>query len=508
MGNSALESLTGKVALVTGASSGIGEGLARELARRGARVGILARRKDRLDALARAVDPSGENILAIECDVTREGDVAGAVQRVVAQFGQLDIVMANAGISVAGEVDGTPIEAFRQAFATNVFGVVNTVRATTDALRNSRGALAIIGSIAGFGFVPGATPYVMSKFAVRGLAYTLRIELAPEIAVTHVAPGFVASEIRGPNDPTPSWLVLPTAAAARAIVQGTVERRREMVLPLHAKAFVAAERHAPWLLHSLVSLRRRRPQDRRPTARPRTVLITGAASGIGAALADLVVERGDRAVLFDRDPRLPERWASHPHVSCAVGDILDRRALDRAVAAGIGRFGPLDDVVANAGIVAFGALSDLDRDTVQRVFDVNVLGTLNTVQATVGSLRASRGRLVVIGSASGYLAYGGLSIYNASKFAVRGMTRQLRYELARSGVAVTHVAPGAVATNIWDGKMPAGAMTPRQAAGLIAAAVDAGRQELAFPRRTLLEIRISRHAPVLHERLLRRAWRG
>ena len=427
-----MESLAGKVALVTGASSGIGEGLARELARRGARVGLLARRKDRLDALARALDPRGETTLAVECDVTREADIAVAVQRVVARFGQLDIVMANAGISVLGGVDGTPIEAFRQVFATNVFGVVNTVRATTDALRDSRGTLAIIGSMAGFGLVLGATPYVMSKFAVRGLAYTLRIELGPEIAVTHVAPGFVASEIRGAKDPVPSWLILPTAAAARAIVQGTVERRRELVLPLHAKAFVAAERHAPWLLHSLVSLRRRRPRDRRPAARPRTVLITGAASGIGAALADLVTERGDQAVLFDRDPRLLERWASHPHVSCAVGDILDRDALDRAVATGIERFGPLDDVVANAGIVAFGALTTLDRDTLQRVFDVNVLGTLNTVQATVGSLQATRGRLVVIGSASAYLPYGGLAIYNASKFAVRGMTRQLRYELARA----------------------------------------------------------------------------
>ena len=73
---------------------------------------------------------------------------------------------------------------------------------------------------------------------------------------------------------------------------------------------------------------------------------------------------------------------------------------------------------------------------------------------------------------------------------------------------MTHVAPGAVATNIWAGDVPRGAMTPRQAATLIAAAVDAGRREFAFPRRTRLEIHMSRHAPVLHERLLRRAWRG
>jgi short-subunit dehydrogenase len=126
----------------------------------------------------------------------------------------------------------------------------------------------------------------------------------------------------------------------------------------------------------------------------------------------------------------------------------------------------------------------------------------------VGSLRATRGRLVVVGSASGYLPYGGLGIYNASKFAVRGMTRQLRYELARSGVTVTHVAPGAVATSIWPGDAPPNAMTPHRAAALIAAGIDAGRGELAFPRRTTLEIHLSRYAPVLHERLLRRAWRG
>jgi NAD(P)-dependent dehydrogenase (short-subunit alcohol dehydrogenase family) len=496
-----MDSLANKVALITGASSGIGEGLAREFARRGAIVAVLARRKKRLDDLARELDPRSERILAIECDVTKESDLAAAVQQVVVRFGRLDIVVANAGVSVAGTVESASVEEYRLAFDTNVFGVVNTVRAAAEALRASHGTLAIIGSMAGFGLVPGAAPYVMSKFGVRGLADSLRLELAPTVSVTHIAPGFVASEIRGAKDPAPAWLILSTAAASRTIVNAIARRRRECVLPFHAKAYVAAERHAPWLSRRIISLKRRLPEGSREVQRRRTVLITGAASGIGAALADLFAERGDNIVLFDRDPRIVERWAQHDRAVAAVGDVRDRAALDRAIALGVERVGPIDTVFANAGIVLMGPLVAASPDKCREVFEVNVFGAINTVQATLPSLRSTRGRLAIVGSASGYLPYAGLAIYNTSKFAVRGMTRQLMHELEPAGITVTHVAPGAVDTNIWPGQKPPGSMSARQAAVLIAEAVDAGKRELIFPSRTRAEVLISRHAPRLH------AWR-
>jgi short-subunit dehydrogenase len=250
----------GQVAFITGASSGIGAALGRELARQGADVALLARRADRLEAVAREIQRMGRRAVAIACDVTRDGDLEAAAAQVQSALGRIDIAVANAGYGVMGPVERLSVDDFRRQFETNVFGVLRTIYATLDDLKRNRGRLVIIGSVSGWLSTPGSAAYSMSKFAVRALARALEYELGPSgVSVTHVSPGFVESEIRhvdnqgkwwpepASNGP-PAWLVMPVAAAARRIARAVARRRREIVITGHGKLAVWLDRHAPWLI--------------------------------------------------------------------------------------------------------------------------------------------------------------------------------------------------------------------------------------------------------------------
>ena len=255
---------SGDVVLITGASSGIGAALAREWARRGARVALAARRVEKLTSLANEIVAEGGEALAVVCDVTKEGDPDRAVAGVVGRWGRLDVVVANAGFGVAGRIGKLSPEDYRRQFETNFFGVLATVRAALPELAKSGGRLGLVGSVSGLIGTPATSAYTASKFAVRGLALSLRPELAPlGISVTHLAPGFVASEIRfkdnfgalheGARDPVPGWLVVPAEAAAREMVRAIDRRARERVVTFHGKVFVFADRFFPWLTDRLSS---------------------------------------------------------------------------------------------------------------------------------------------------------------------------------------------------------------------------------------------------------------
>ncbi len=271
-----MERLEGKVAFITGASSGIGAALAREYAARGADVVLAARRRERLDELAEEIEARGRRALAVACDVTRDGDLEAAVATALERLGRIDHLVANAGFGVASWFHKLEVEDYRRQLETNVFGVLRTVYAGRDALLASRGCLVIMGSINSFVALPGSSPYAMSKHAVRALAEALRYELGPHgVDVVLLAPGFVDSEIRqvdnqgrrhpGASDPIPRWLRMDTAEAARKLVRGIRRRRRVVVVTGHGRLVVLLQRWAPWLLAMLVrrfGMRpRRRPED-------------------------------------------------------------------------------------------------------------------------------------------------------------------------------------------------------------------------------------------------------
>ena len=254
--------LEGKVAFITGASSGIGAGMARDFARRGADVVLLARRWERLEALALEVRARGRGALTIRCDVTVDGDLENAVEKTLEKYGRIDWVVANAGFGVAGAVHKLDLEDYRRQFETNIFGVLRTVQATRDALIASRGAIAVMGSVMSYVSLAVSSPYSMSKHAVRALAASLRAEMARHgVGVTLLAPGFVDSEIRQVNndgqhvdearDPVANWLSMDTDKAARKLVAGVLKRKPVVVITGHGKLFVFVERHFPWLIRLL-----------------------------------------------------------------------------------------------------------------------------------------------------------------------------------------------------------------------------------------------------------------
>lgn len=217
---------------------------------------------DRLTALATELERGGRRAVAIACDVTRDEDPPRVVAEARAALGRLDVVVANAGFGVIGPFERLSLEDYRRQFETNVFGVLRTAAAALPDLRKARGRLVIMGSVAGYWTLPGASPYAMSKYAVRAFAEALRHELWPEVAVTLVSPGLVESELhqvdnRGvwhPDAPgaAPKWLRMPVARAARVIVRAVARRRREVVFPLHGKALVLLARHAPALMAAII----------------------------------------------------------------------------------------------------------------------------------------------------------------------------------------------------------------------------------------------------------------
>ena len=255
----------GKVVFLTGASSGIGEALARELGDRGASVVLLARRKDRIEKLSRELQAKGTRAIAVECDVNREGDLERAAKLAREVFGKIDVVVANAGFGVAGRLERLNVEDYRRQFETNVFGVLRTVYATLDDLVQSKGSLVLVGSVAGHVCLAQATPYGMSKFAVRALAEGLHFELKPKgVRVTLISPGFVDSEIRQVNnfgqhradapDPIPAWIRVPTVTAVREIANAIGRGKREAIITGHGKCIVFLRNHFGPLFYFLIGM--------------------------------------------------------------------------------------------------------------------------------------------------------------------------------------------------------------------------------------------------------------
>jgi NADP-dependent 3-hydroxy acid dehydrogenase YdfG len=193
--------LDGTVALVTGASSGIGEAAAVALAAEGARLGLVARRRDRLDALAARI---GGDAVVVEADVTDPAQASEAVERVRAAGGRLDVVVANAGVMLLGPAVGAPLEEWDRMVALNVQGLLHTVHAALPALLEAADSeprrvadLVLVSSTAGRAARSGSGVYNLTKFGVGAFAESLRQEVTRRhLRVGLIEPGATATELR------------------------------------------------------------------------------------------------------------------------------------------------------------------------------------------------------------------------------------------------------------------------------------------------------------------------
>jgi len=185
----------------------------------------------------------------------------------------------------------------------------------------------------------------------------------------------------------------------------------------------------------------------------KAVFITGASSGIGAATAQAFAREGARVALAARrTKRLAEVKqaieAAGGEALAVACDVTDHASLDRAVAETVAAFGGLDVVLANAGFGVAGPFADLETEDFRRQFETNVFGLIDTVYAALPHLKASRGRIGLLGSVSGHMAAPVSAPYTASKFAVVGLAECMYYDLAGLGVSVTCINPGFVASEI------------------------------------------------------------
>ena len=189
-------SLQGQVALVTGASSGIGEATALALAAEGAKVALAARRVDRLEELVQRITEGGGEALALECNVADAKQVNQAVLAVQEKWGRLDILVNNAGISVLGPVLGANMDEWRQAFDINVLGLMYATHAALPLMKEQGGGHIVnMSSLLGRISVAGSGVYAATKWAVGAFSEALRQEaLNYKVRVTTVEPGLVATE--------------------------------------------------------------------------------------------------------------------------------------------------------------------------------------------------------------------------------------------------------------------------------------------------------------------------
>lgn len=253
-----------KVVWITGASSGLGRGMALEFASLGATVAISARRVDELNEVVREIQAKQGKAKAYYCDVLDSKSMEACVDQIISDFGCLDIAVANAGYGVLGKIEDLSESDWNRQLAVNVTGLALTCKFALPHLRKTKGRLALIGSVAAFVPNPRVGAYGASKAAVQNIGESLQVELKGSgVSCTTIHPGFVESNIaRVDNDgtfhpersdPRPANLMWTTEKAAKVMVKAIDKRKKIFVFTGHGKFFVAIAKLSPSLIRSIIS---------------------------------------------------------------------------------------------------------------------------------------------------------------------------------------------------------------------------------------------------------------
>ncbi len=207
-----MQTIENKVVLITGGSKGIGYGIAEALVHHHARVAITSRSQKSADEAAVQLNKIGKgSVIGIEADVRDFNSQQKAVDRVLNTWGQLDVVVANAGLGYFGSVETITVEQWKETIDTNLTGVFYSVKASVAALKQSKGYLITIASLAGTNFFEGGAAYNASKFGLVGFTQAAMLDLRKQgIKVATIMPGSVATEF-GAHEPSPqdAWKIQP-----------------------------------------------------------------------------------------------------------------------------------------------------------------------------------------------------------------------------------------------------------------------------------------------------------
>jgi NADP-dependent 3-hydroxy acid dehydrogenase YdfG len=202
--------LKNRVAYITGGSKGIGYGVAERLLAAGLKVAISGRTMKTVQKAAQRLG-NEENILALQSDVTKHGDEEAAIQKILDHWGELDVVLANAGVGHFAPVDELSEEQWHQMINTNLNGVFHTLKASVEALKKSKGYYITLASLAGTNFFPSGAGYNATKFGVVGFTQAAMLDLRKyDIKVSTIMPGSVATHFND-NEPDEkdSWKIQP-----------------------------------------------------------------------------------------------------------------------------------------------------------------------------------------------------------------------------------------------------------------------------------------------------------
>ncbi len=255
--------MKGKVVIITGASSGIGKACAEAFGMAGAGVVIAARNKGNLNTVSAALRGRGVAVLAVQADVSREEDCRMLVQKTIAEFGKVDVLINNAGISMRALFGSVQLDVLKRLMDVNFWGTVYCTRYALPYLLEAKGSLVGMSSVAGKKGLPGRAGYSASKFAMEGFLETIRIEnMKAGLHVMVVCPGFTASNIRNAalsgdgvpqgESPLDESSVMQPEEVARMTLQGVRNRRRNMILSLKGKMIVFLSKFFPAFSDRLV----------------------------------------------------------------------------------------------------------------------------------------------------------------------------------------------------------------------------------------------------------------
>jgi short-subunit dehydrogenase len=273
--------LHGRVAIITGASSGIGRETALAFARAGVQTALAARREDKLEEVAQTINALGGETLVVPTDISQPAQVQHLVQATLDRFGRIDVLVNNAGFGLLASVEETSIEDMQRIMEVNFMGAFYAMKAVLPVMRQQgRGHIINVASIVGKRAVPYSGAYCATKFALVGFSETLRIELAGSgIDVSVVCPIWTETEFFDTMKNVQQRQLKPVgpaqsaAAVARAIVD-CVRHPRPEVMPFRpARLLAVANAIAPGLIdrgmRQLAKVRRLQPKERPKTQDPR-----------------------------------------------------------------------------------------------------------------------------------------------------------------------------------------------------------------------------------------------
>ncbi len=243
-----------KVVFITGASSGIGSELARELAKHGAILGLLARRIDELETLKNECEKLGAKARTFAVDVTDKNALHQAAQQLRDEFGKIDILIANAGIG-GNAVHASKLEAekFAQVVNINLIGAANSVTAVLPQMyERKRGSLVAISSLAAYGGLPKSASYNASKAGMSAFFESLRIDLMESgVDVTIVHPGFIKTPLTAGRDAKMPFL-MELNDAVQIIIRGIEQKKKNIAFPFPLAQLVRLARFFPLSLYDYI----------------------------------------------------------------------------------------------------------------------------------------------------------------------------------------------------------------------------------------------------------------